>query len=147
MKTAMPDDLLAAVLDILLPGDTDFPAASAVALASRLLDHPAFAETAVAAIACLSPNFLGSDAARRIAAVAEWERKEPAVFARFITAAYSSYYLAPAVLKAVEQVSGYAARPPQPEGYRLPPFDPALLAVPSSRPEQYRRVPETPPRE
>jgi hypothetical protein len=147
MKTDLADDLLVAVLDVLLPGDADFPAASAVALASRLLDHPAFAEAARAGVARLSPDFLGWNADRRTAAVAEWEGREPALFARLVTAAYSSYYSCPAVLKAVEEVCGYAARPPQPEGYRLPPFDAALLRVPSSRPAHYRRVPETPPQQ
>jgi hypothetical protein len=77
-------DLLEAVLDILLPGDGTFPAASAVDLASRLLDRPAFADAARLAAPALVRNFLDLEPGGRIAAVAEWERAEPAIFARFI---------------------------------------------------------------
>jgi hypothetical protein len=133
--------ILSAALDVLLPGDATFPAASAVALAERLLDQPFLAEASLPAADRLGLAFVEQDPAARIEAVAALERAEPALFGRFLTAAYSGYYTTPAVLEVVEKVSGYAAHPPQPEGYALPPFDPALLAVPAARAPNYRIVP------
>ena len=142
MTGAVPQRPLSAALDVLLPGDMTFPAASAVGLATRLLEHPGLAEPALAAAARLDDGFADLDAAARIEAVAALERAEPTLFGRFVVAAYSGYYSTPAVLEVVERTSGYAARPPQPEGYVLPPFDPATLAVPASRPPSYRPTPD-----
>ncbi len=133
--------ILSAALDVLLPGDARFPAASAVALATRLLDHPALAGPTIAAAERLDDDFADRDPAARIEAVAQLEEDAPALFGRFVIAAYSGYYSTPAVLEAVQLATGYAARPPQPEGYALPPFDARTLAVPASRPPSYRPTP------
>jgi hypothetical protein len=135
-------DGLKAALDTMLPGDAGFPAASDVDLAERLLENPYFAEPARAAAALLPQNLADASPEARVAAIGALERDHPETFARFIMAVYSGYYIAPAVLQAVEQATGYAARPPQPEGYVLKQFDPAWLAVPASRPPHYRTVPE-----
>jgi hypothetical protein len=136
------DAVLVAALDVLLPGDADFPAASAVDLAGRLLGLSSLAPAAKAGADELGTTFLTLGSADRVIAMAALERDAPAVFSRFITSAYSGYYSTPAVLEAVERTSGYAARPPQPEGHALPPFDPAMLAVPAARKPSYRHVPE-----
>jgi hypothetical protein len=136
--------ILSAALDVLLPGDASFPAASAVALATRLLGHPALAGPATAAVERLDEGFADWAPAARIDAIARLETDAPALFGRFLVAAYSGYYSTPAVLEAVQRATGYAARPPQPEGYALPPFDARTLAVPASRPPSYRPTPNRP---
>ncbi len=135
-------EALAAVLDTMLPGDDVFPSASAVDLAAEMIEHPVFAIPTQAALALLPEGLHAADAAARIAAIAALEAHHPAVFAPFITAVYSVYYAAAPTLRAVEAATGYAARPPQPEGYALKPFDPALLAVPAARAPHYRTIPE-----
>jgi hypothetical protein len=49
-----------------------------------------------------------------------------------------AYYRDTRVLARIEQATGYAARPPQPEGYTLEPLDPTLLDVVKARGPQYR---------
>lgn len=135
-------DDLAAVLDTMLPGDDTFPPASAVGLPALLMAHPHFATPTRAALALLPEGLQAADEAGRTAAVAALEADHPTAFAPFITAVYSGYYATARVLEAVQAATGYAARPPQPEGYALAPFDTALLAVPAARAPHYRTVPE-----
>lgn len=141
MTDPLPDGL-AAVLDTILPGDDAFPSASAVGLAERLMDHPFFAVPTRAALALLPNDLQASDTQTRVVTIATLEANHPAVFGPFITAVYSAYYAAAPTLEAVEAETGYEARPPQPEGYALKPFDPALLAIPAARAPHYRTVPE-----
>jgi hypothetical protein len=51
------------------------------------------------------------------------EQAAPAFFAALIEHTYRGYY----TLAAVQRTIGSEPRPPQPLGYHLPPFDPALL--------------------
>jgi hypothetical protein len=131
---------LAALLDLLIPGDDAFPAPSAIELAGAMLAHERFGAFARAALARLPADFERLDRKAARAAVEALERDHAGAFDALITGLYSLYYVHPAVLVAVEAVSGYAARPPQPEGYRLAPFDPAIVAVPAARGRQYREA-------
>lgn len=126
---------LTALLDVLLPGDGDFPAASATTLPSRLSAHPRFANTVPPVLAALSDG-ITPDTVRRV------ERDHPAAFAALLTGVYSLYYTDPGVAAALARLTGYQTRPPQPEGYDLPAFDPALLAIPAARAPLYRPTPE-----
>jgi hypothetical protein len=133
--TIAPSPLLAAVLDAVLPGGEGFPSASSVDLAAAMAGHPRFAVAGAGVLAALDP------AADDIpAALSALEATGDPRFGAFLVAAYSLYYTRPAVVEAIERETGYAARPPQPEGYTLPAFDPAILAVPASRQPHYRRV-------
>ena len=71
----------------------------------------------------LPPDFAPGDEA----ALHQVEVAHPLVFERLVAAAYLAYYTDPSVRVVLEQVTGYEARPPQPLGYELPPFDEALL--------------------
>jgi hypothetical protein len=128
----MSDDPLIAVLDILLPGGEGFPAASAIDLASWLRARGDFAPVVPEVLAALPGNF----AAAPVAALRAIEAL-PA-FDRLVVGAYSGYYVHPAVLEVIAQHTGYPARPPQPEGYDLTPFDPSLLAQVRLRGHGYR---------
>ncbi len=133
---------LQSLLDILIPGDADFPAPGAIDLAAAMLAHARFAAFAEAALVRLPPDFGSLGTGDVIAAVEALEAADPEGFGALLTGLYSLYYVHPAVLEAVERVSGYAARPPQPEGYRLAPFDPAVVAIPASRGRLYRETSE-----
>jgi hypothetical protein len=76
----------------------------------------------------------------QIAALKTLEASEPDAFATLILYAYGAYYTDTRVRAVVEQRTGYPARPPQPEGYELPPFDERLLEKVKQRPPFWRRV-------
>jgi hypothetical protein len=123
---------LAALLDTLLPGDADWPAAATLdGLAAQVAEDIAPAHL----LAALPVGFAGLDADRREAAVQGLEAAQPAAFERLVAAAYLAYYTHDAVRAVLERLTGYEARPPQPLGYELPPFDETLLET------QKRRAP------
>lgn len=126
---------LTALLDVLLPGDGDFPPASETTLPSRLLSHPRFAGTVPPILAALTDGITAET-------VGGVERDHPAAFAALLTGVYSLYYTDPGVAAALARLTGYQTRPPQPAGYDLPAFDPALLAIPAARAPLYRPTPE-----
>lgn len=126
---------LTALLDVLLPGDGDFPPASATTLPERLLAHPRFAATVAPVLEALTDG-ISPDTMRRV------EAEHPAAFAALLTGVYSLYYTDPGVAAALARLTGYQTRPPQPEGYHLPAFDPGLLAIPAARAALYRPTPE-----
>lgn len=128
---------LTALLDVLLPGDGDFPPASATSLPARLLAHPRFASTVAPVLNALTDG-ITADRVRGV------ERDQPAAFAALLTGVYSLYYTDPGVAAALARLTGYQTRPPQPEGYHLPAFDPSLLAIPAARAPHYRPTPEVP---
>lgn len=125
---------LAALIDVLLPGDEGFPSGSATKveawLAVRLDRFGAALETVLAAL----PDPL------TVAGVAAVEAAHPAAFASLLTGVYTAYYTDPVVRGAIERATGYSAGPPQPKGYELPPFDPAVIAAPASRAPFWRKV-------
>ncbi len=112
-------DRLAALLATLIPGDADWPSGAIVApvVAADL------AGVEAAVLAVLPADFAAGDEA----AVHECEVALPAPFERVVTALYIAYYTDPQVRRVLEARTGYEARPPQPLGYELPPFDDALL--------------------
>jgi hypothetical protein len=129
---------LAILLDLMIPGDEVFPQPSQIDLAAAMTSHERFGAMAEAMLAALPTDFATQARDGQIAAIEQIERDRPAVFDPFVVGLYSLYYVHPSVLTAVEHTSGYAARAPQPEGYVLKPFDPAIVAVPAARGPQYR---------
>jgi hypothetical protein len=109
---------LAALLDTLLPGDADWPAAGRL---DGIEDE--VAAEAAPVLAALPAGFAAGDEA----ALRAIEAAQPAAFERLVAAVYLAYYTHPAVRAVLERVTGYEARPPQPLGYELPPFDERLL--------------------
>jgi hypothetical protein len=53
---------------------------------------------------------------------------------------YTAYYTDPGVLALIEAATGYHAEPPQPHGYRLPPFDPERLDRVRRMPPSWRKA-------
>lgn len=117
----------AALLSTLLPGDAHWPAAGTLNLAlDTALLSPIFA--------ALPDNFAAGDEA----ALAAVERAQPAAFAALVHALYVAYYTHPSVRAVLAERSGYEARPPQPLGHELAPFDPVLLEPQRARPPFWR---------
>jgi hypothetical protein len=112
-------DRLAALLATLIPGDAGWPSGATVT-ATVAEDLAGAADPVLAA---LPENFTAGDEA----AVQAIEAAMPGPFERVVTALYIAYYTEPAIRRVLEARTGYEARPPQPLGYDLPPFDDALL--------------------
>lgn len=118
---------LAALVDVLMPGDDLFPAASAVGtqghLASRLRDR-AGADGPERLLEALGAGFAAAPLDEREQAVRRLEDEQPALFALVRMAAYTAYYAAPAVVAAIRALGHEYNDAPQPTGYELRRFDP-----------------------
>ena len=64
------------------------------------------------------------------------EAREATFFATLVEYTYRGYYVLPVVQRAI----GLSGEPPQPRGYQLAPFDPALLAIQRRREPFWRRT-------
>lgn len=133
------DALCAAILDRLLPGDGDWPAAGAHGLAPRMRALLEDKAALAAAEMRLGAGFLASSPAARDAALRAWETEAPETFEPLLVAAYNAYYTDPAIRDLIERLTGYENRPPQPLGYALEPFDETLLDKARARAPSWRR--------
>jgi hypothetical protein len=122
---------LAALVDVLVPGDEAFPPASAVGVQAKLADRlilmrgedavPALVETLAAAGGPLAR--LARDA--RTALLASLERERPDDFLLVRNIVYLSYYESPAVHVAIRAMGFTYHAAPLPQGYEVGRFDPA----------------------
>lgn len=143
--------LLGAFVDVLVPGDDLFPAASEAGahglLAERLRQQhgPDAFDRVGAALAAASggrsltqlPN------EERVVAVERLEREEPALFDILRTILYYSYYGSPLVVRAIRDLGHDYNDAPQPRGYRMAPFDPTPgLNAPAIPRGNYQRTDE-----
>ena len=135
---------LNAALDTLLPGDEWWPAAGGLGLVDRVLElagldpsHPGMVAEACSA---LPADFHQQDSDARTAALERLEAGNSALFGVLQLLAYNAYYTDARVLDVVESRTGYEARPPQPRGYVLEPFDESLLEKVRTRAPFWRRV-------
>ena len=135
--------LLDAVFDRLVPANGPVPPAGALGCAAAI-DATLGRDTALrrlfldGLIAVALRGFAESpdpDATLR-----EVEAAAPAFFAALVNHAYRAYYTDPRVLAHLERTAGYPARPPQPLGHELPPWDPDLLARQRERAPFWRRT-------
>ena len=118
----------AALVDVLMPGDDLFPAASAVGtqglLAARLRDR-AGNEGLSLLLEALGGRFAGATPDEREATVRRLEDEHTALFALVRMASYTAYYAAPAVIAAIRALGHEYNDAPQPRGYEMRPFDPS----------------------
>lgn len=121
---------LAALVDVLVPGDHEFPPASQIGAQAKLADRlivmrgdGALAELVEVLNGCGGPlAFLGSE--DRAAVVARFERERPEQFLQLRNLAYLSYYDCPAVHEAIRAMGFTYHAAPLPEGYAVGKFDP-----------------------
>ena len=91
-------------------------------------------------VGSLPDGFAELPAAEQGQALRAAEAAHPGAFAALVRAAYIAYYTDARVLRRIEADTGYAARPPQPLGYELAPFEEDALAVIRQRRPQYRET-------
>lgn len=137
------DDVLGAVLDRLVPADGELPGAGGLGLAGEV--DARLPERARALLAALPAGFARAPVADQVAALRRLEGEAPKVFADLVAVVYAAYYVDPRVLERIERRTGYPARPPQPLGHELEPFDEAVLATVRTRAPSYREAPVSPP--
>lgn len=127
-------DELAALADVMIPGDGLFPSASAAGahalLAGRLreLGGAELVERVVQALGAAGGPLAPLAAEARLAVVARFERAEPELFGQARMALYLGYYEQPDVIAAVRALGFDYNDAPLPRGYPLEPFDPAIDA-------------------
>jgi len=121
----MSQDLHRAILDTLLPGDAELPAAGKAGI-----DLDGYAELTAPIAAALirraggEQAFIAGDEGRRIALLQAVQQDLPDAFASLLAALLPDYYESAAVMQAL----GWSARPPQPLGHSIPTMDAATGA-------------------
>ena len=144
----MTPDLIA-LLDGIIPprpatgAAPDLPGAGGLGLAAAVLDDAAASNRQAdldEVLGRLPAGFTDLDPRAREAALRTVADALPRAFASVINMAYTAYYTDPRVLHALQARTGYQATPPQPGGYPLDEFDPALLERVRTRPPLWRRA-------
>jgi hypothetical protein len=124
---------LSALIDVLIPGDDLFPAASLAGATGlvferlRWLEDEQFVEGLLAYLeqAADGRDFASLPAEEQRRLVAQLERERPAWFEQLRFVTYLSYYQLPPVVRAVRALGFEYNEAPQPRGYSMDPFDPA----------------------
>ena len=132
----------AVLVGLLIPGDGDFPSADTIHIQDAVAAHARFGGVLKEIEQALPDGFSDMPPQTQIEVLHRIEVAQSDLFQRVITAVYSLYYTHPKVAAAIEAMSGHTVRPPQPMGHDLPPFDPALVAVPAQRGPLYRPTPK-----
>jgi hypothetical protein len=120
---------LAALVDVLVPGDDAFPPASEVGVQAKLADRLTLmqGEGAVRALVDALAKAGGSlarlDRDGRIAVLAQVERERPDDFLLVRNIVYLSYYESPAVHEAIRAMGFTYHATPLPRGYDVGRFD------------------------
>ena len=142
-------ELLQAFVDILIPGDSLFPAASQVGVHQSLAErvrahHEGGIDKLAGMLARGEKPFTALSPQQRIGAVRRFERADPEFFNFVLATVYFAYYQHPLVVRAIRQLGHEYNDAPQPRGYLMPAFDPQLDAPKHSR-GYYKRTHEVVP--
>lgn len=143
--TATERAILTAALNRIVPGRDALPGAGDLGLPAiierALTQAPALRRVFLDGLRALDvaggeSGFAVHTPGEQDALLRSVEAVEPAFFALLVEHTYRGYYALPIVQRAL----GLSGEPPQPHGHRLPPFDPALLAVQRQRAPFWRRT-------
>lgn len=118
----------ARLVDVLIPGDDDFPPASAAGTHGLVMDRlrTRLGRKGPAAIAKAlggASQFLRGSDAEQIETVRRLEAEEPASFSELRFCIYFSYYQSPIVVGVLQRLGHDYNDAPQPLGYAMQPFD------------------------
>jgi hypothetical protein len=139
-------ELLALVLDRLVPAGRGFPAAGALGIgayleqvagttpAARRLFVEGLREIAIAGERIRPAGFAALSGDEQDSVLQSMERDHPAFFEALVRQTYSGYYSHPAVLALLGEDN-----PPQPHGHRIDPFANALVDRVRRSPFTYRQ--------
>ncbi len=144
MSVAGRRDLLAAVLDVLIPAEVGFPAAGAIVLdhvlsmaaASSELDALLAGVLRAVAEAARGGDFSALAVDEQEAVLREVERAHPDAFDALVGHTYAGYYSRPDVVTRL----GLTPGPVHPRGHRIAPAELPDLTRVTSRGPLYRRA-------
>ncbi|MBT4739533.1 MAG: hypothetical protein HN793_04130 [Rhodospirillaceae bacterium] len=136
-------DILAAVMNAILPGGDGFPSARPQRFGSAMMADAAKdndTEMVRDLLSKLPETFVALEPGDQVAALQTLEASETVAFSKMIRHAYHAYYTDSDVRSAIEEITGYPARPPHFEGYEMEPFDAKVVAVQRQREPFWRKV-------
>ena len=146
--TESQEELMKAALNRLIPAENNFPGAGDLGLASYVdsvaAESPGLTRlflTGLDYIEITAHKTFGSSFSvlpleQQDEVLGRTERERPEFFDALVLHTYNGYYIQPAVLTRI----GHEARPPQPRGYPMQPFDLRLLNNVRSRGPLYKEV-------
>jgi hypothetical protein len=120
---------LAALLEVLLPGDELFPCGAALGIEGLLAERvreamePSALDEVTAALAATGAPFASLLPADRVPVVTRLQREHPALFDQLVKIVYLTYYQAPAVQDAIRALGLAYNSTPLPAGYAVGRFD------------------------
>ena len=133
---------LVALLQTLLPGNDDWPSAGeldlAEAVTARLDMAAGHAEALAELLEALPAEFVDASVEEREGLLRSHETTPE--FGVALVVAYDAYYVQKQVLALLEERCGYVTRPPQPDGFELPPFDESRLEKQRQREPFWRKA-------
>ena len=140
--------LLADVLDSIVPGGDGLPGAGELGVASHLdsavsgstrlrrVFSEGLAAIEIASSRMFSRAFSGLSEDQRVEVLKRVESQHMHFFHELVRQTYAGYYTRPDIVGLL----GLEARPPQPLGYVLEPFDPSMVENVKRRGKIYREV-------
>ncbi len=141
--------ILRSVMDRLIPAVDDLPGAGEMGLAAEVERMAGSVPRYGAALsgvlnafaqdlsAKAAGGFRGLDGEAQDNAIRVIENSLPARFGEFLEIVYLAYYSDAAVHRRI----GWSGRPPQPEGFNLPPFDDSIMENVRKREPFWREAP------
>ncbi len=145
--TATERATLTATVSQIIPAHDTLPSAGELGVAATieatLAQAPSLRRTlldGLHAIELASSNreFSAHSADGQDAILRTVEETQPLFFNLLVEHTYRGYYALPVVQRAL----GLSGEPPQPRGYQMPPFDPALLTLQRQRAPFWRQAKE-----
>lgn len=143
-STDWSEEWLTAVLNSIIPGDgRDWPAAGDHGIGTKVLDFLQLKKDGMDCIgqvfSTCGSDFCNIDCTLQAERLSNVEASKPEAFETLLVATYNMYYTDPEIRQIIERLTGYEARPPQPLGYEMEPFDEKLLDTVRKRKPFWRK--------
>ena len=141
--TNVNEDLLAAILDRLIPAVDDVPSAGKMGLTTEIVRlsgqqarFQGIFTNAMQMFESATSEFISLDGEAQDTAIRAFESNEPTLFSSLLTISYIVYYKDVRVHKRI----GWSGRTPQPEGNTMEPWDDLILETQRKREPFWRHV-------
>jgi hypothetical protein len=142
-KAQVSENLLAAILDRLIPAIGDLPSAGQMGLTEEIVRLAAGQarfrrefENSMSALASMHPDFESLSGAEQDDALRSFQSSSPAMFSSIRTICYIVYYKDSRVHKRI----GWSGATPQPDGNEMEPWDESVLENIRKREPFWRKV-------
>ena len=137
------EELLAAILDRLIPAIDDVPSAGNMGLTTEIVRlsgqqarFQGIFKNAMEIFESTNSEFVLLDSEAQVTAIRKIESNEPDLFSSLLTISYIVYYKDARVHKRI----GWSGRTPQPEGNPMEPWDDSILETQREREPFWRKV-------